>query len=337
MRGPAALSTVLCFLLACFIPPPSHAQLSCPERIHQGEPLLCFVEAPEDSDQLELILMSSAKRRVASTQGFLLRKEPLGGAVYGGVLGVGCGLQPGRYVVRASGRAPGLAFRYSVPLLVVDRRFAEETVAFDSSLTDLVKAPNPERTRQSRVLSALLNSADVEAVYHLGRFVPPVAATRRTSGFGDIRRYVYSDGEVQYRIHAGIDYGVGTGTPVMACGAGRVVMAADRIVSGGSIVIEHLPGLYSLYFHLSSLEVEEGELVSPGRRIGLSGATGLATGPHLHWEVRAAGVAVDPDALLRGGLVDSGPSADVNYISIDLRPDGHVVSTVRCVNGRLTR
>ena len=75
-------------------------------------------------------------------------------------------------------------------------------------------------------------------------------------------------------------------------------MAESRISTGWSVVVEHLPGLYSLYYHMSELSVKEGDMVSQGQLLGKSGATGLATGPHLHWEVRLNGSAVRPEFFL---------------------------------------
>ena len=75
-------------------------------------------------------------------------------------------------------------------------------------------------------------------------------------------------------------------------------MAEDRISTGYSVVIEHLPGLYSLYYHLSELLVKEGDMIKQGELIGKSGATGLATGPHLHWEMRLNGASVRPEFFL---------------------------------------
>lgn len=99
-------------------------------------------------------------------------------------------------------------------------------------------------------------------------------------------------------MHNGIDYGVPEGTEVSSCAQGKVVMAENRISTGLSIVIEHLPGLYSVYYHLSSLNVKEGQIVKQGELIGLSGKTGLATGPHLHWEVRLNALPVSPEFFL---------------------------------------
>ena len=75
-------------------------------------------------------------------------------------------------------------------------------------------------------------------------------------------------------------------------------MAENRISTGWSVCVEHLPGLYSLYYHMSELKVEVGQMVDKGDLLGLSGATGLATGPHLHWEVRLNMEAISPDFML---------------------------------------
>ena len=96
-------------------------------------------------------------------------------------------------------------------------------------------------------------------------------------------------------MHYGVDYGVPEGTLVTSCGDGKVVLAENRISTGWSVVVEHAPGLYSLYYHMSVLSVKDGQMVKQGEKLGLSGSTGLATGPHLHWEVRLNMCAVSPD------------------------------------------
>jgi len=111
-------------------------------------------------------------------------------------------------------------------------------------------------------------------------------------------------GESDTTLHNGIDYGIPIGTDVMASARGRVVIARYRIVTGNSVVIEHLPGLFSIYYHLDSIAVSEGAIVEAGTLLGLSGVTGLATGPHLHWEVRVSGESADPDAFLNGPILD---------------------------------
>jgi murein DD-endopeptidase MepM/ murein hydrolase activator NlpD len=102
------------------------------------------------------------------------------------------------------------------------------------------------------------------------------------------------------RFHTGLDYPASSGTPVSAAGRGRVVSAGwDPSGYGNLVVIEHPAGVRSMYAHLSSIAVDRGDAVVAGSRIGRVGATGVATGPHLHFEVRLRGAAVDPLTALR--------------------------------------
>ncbi|MEU6574905.1 transglycosylase family protein [Streptomyces sp. NPDC046805] len=106
--------------------------------------------------------------------------------------------------------------------------------------------------------------------------------------------------------HTGVDFPVPTGTSVHAVAAGQVVAAGWGGSFGYQVVIRHADGRYTQYAHLSAISVREGQAVSGGRRIGRSGSTGNATGPHLHFEVRTGpgfGADVDPVAYLRAGGV----------------------------------
>jgi murein DD-endopeptidase MepM/ murein hydrolase activator NlpD len=189
-------------------------------------------------------------------------------------------------------------------ITVAERRFNAEEIPLNQSNTDIRTKPDPVKTTQADELWAILSRSG-NTVYAEGPFVPPVPAnTRRTSYFGDRRVYVYTTGGRDTSIHAGVDYGVPTGTPVRACARGRVVLAQFRISTGYSVVLEHLPGVYSLYYHLSVLNVAEGSIIDAGTTLGESGATGLATGPHLHWEIRAATENTDPDAFVSRAPLD---------------------------------
>ncbi|MGH3084073.1 MAG: peptidoglycan DD-metalloendopeptidase family protein [Gaiellaceae bacterium] len=97
------------------------------------------------------------------------------------------------------------------------------------------------------------------------------------------------------RFHAGIDYPGARGTPVTAAAAGRVIFAGWSVGGWGRLVtIEHSSGTRTLYAHLSRVGVRPGQRVEVGQRIGRLGASGQATGPHLHFEVQLRGAAVDP-------------------------------------------
>jgi len=95
-------------------------------------------------------------------------------------------------------------------------------------------------------------------------------------------------------VHAGEDFAVPPGTPVLAPAAGTVVLAEPLFVRGNAVVIDHGRGVYSGYWHMQSLSVKAGDRVSPGEVLGTVGSTGLSTGAHLHWEMRVDGIAVDP-------------------------------------------
>jgi murein DD-endopeptidase MepM/ murein hydrolase activator NlpD len=109
--------------------------------------------------------------------------------------------------------------------------------------------------------------------------------------------------------HTGADFVVPTGTPIKAIAAGTVVAAGDGGAYGNQVVIQHADGMYSQYAHQSQLSVSVGQTVTAGQQIGLSGATGNVTGPHLHFEVRTTpdyGSDVDPVSYLNSHGVSLG-------------------------------
>ncbi len=127
-------------------------------------------------------------------------------------------------------------------------------------------------------------------------------SSRITSGFGAARVY---NGEVRSR-HTGTDFAGAVGTPVAAAGRGVVAMVADFYLAGRAIYLDHGAGLITAYFHLSRVDVAEGDTVVAGQRIGGVGQSGRVTGPHLHWVARYGLISVDPMSLveLEKGVAD---------------------------------
>lgn len=103
-------------------------------------------------------------------------------------------------------------------------------------------------------------------------------------------------------VHKGLDFRAKEGTPVRAGNRGVVVLARPLYYEGNCVVIDHGLGLFTLSMHLSRIDVQEGHRVGMGERLGLSGATGRVSGPHLHWGVRWQGAYLDPAKLLRLSL-----------------------------------
>ena len=188
---------------------------------------------------------------------------------------------------------------FTLPLVFQNRSWNKEVIQLDEANTAIKTDNSPERTAQINKLNDILFTSMSSDVYALKAFSSPTTSTRYTAWFGDQRVYAYSNGKSSTSLHYGNDYGVPECSEVRACADGKVVMAENRISTGWSIVIEHLPGLYSLYYHLSVMDVKEGDMVKQGDLIAKSGSTGLATGPHLHWEMRLNGSAVRPEFFLQ--------------------------------------
>jgi murein DD-endopeptidase MepM/ murein hydrolase activator NlpD len=128
-------------------------------------------------------------------------------------------------------------------------------------------------------------------------FDVPVRGAKDGRNFG--HRRVFND--EPRAPHSGADLRAATGTPVLAANRGRVVLAKDLFFSGNAVYLDHGHGLYTTYLHLSKIDVAVGEMVERGQRLGLAGATGRVTGPHLHWGVRLLDARVDPFSLIRIG------------------------------------
>jgi Peptidase family M23 len=132
-----------------------------------------------------------------------------------------------------------------------------------------------------------------------GSFIAPVKA-QPTDSFGTRRTF---NGKLA-SIHKGTDFRAASGTPVLAGNSGTVVLAQPLYYEGNCVIIDHGLGLISISMHLSRIDVKPGQHVRRGERVGLSGATGRVTGPHLHWAIRWQGAMLDPAKLLRLNLTN---------------------------------
>lgn len=174
------------------------------------------------------------------------------------------------------------------------RSFVSEEIPLNRSMSGLRRSEDPRKARESEQLWRVLSGFDPAAEPAELPLLLPVGEARVSSRFGDRRIFRYSDGAESRALHFGVDYAVPTGTEVLAPTDGRVVLAADRMTTGYTLVLEHGPGIFTLYYHLDSLAVEEGAQIDRGEVIGRTGSTGLSTGAHLHWELRINRTPVDP-------------------------------------------
>jgi secretion/DNA translocation related TadE-like protein len=151
----------------------------------------------------------------------------------------------------------------------------------------------PDPVRRARAGPSALGASSGGPVPAAGLAVPVGGPYRITARFGDSGP-MWTSGR-----HTGLDFAAAPGAAVLAAAAGRIVTAefADRY--GNLVVIDH-GAVVTSYAHLAAIYVAQGDVVAAGQTVGAVGSTGNATGPHLHFEVRVAGVLRDPAAFLSG-------------------------------------
>jgi murein DD-endopeptidase MepM/ murein hydrolase activator NlpD len=214
--------------------------------------------------------------------------------------GVSLETRPGSYPLKLDATtATGKQIHFEQKLRVSTTKYPTVQLTVSKEFT----APTPEQQEKIKADQAVKR----EAFSHVsperewsGPFSPPVTA--ETSDVFGTRRIFNG---VTKSTHQGIDYRVPPSTPVSAVNRGTVILARPLYFEGNCVVLDHGRGLLSLYLHLSELKVKEGDHVQRGAAIGLSGATGRATGPHLHLAVRWQGVYLNPAALLMLRLPDT--------------------------------
>ena len=199
---------------------------------------------------------------------------------------------PGRLLLRVEADLPdGRTIVNQTPLIVLDAGYPSETINLPQEVRDRL-ANNAEAIRKEREqVNAIWPQVTPEQL-HSGRFILP-AQGRVSSHFGTRRSY---NGGPFDSFHEGLDIANTTGTPIVAAGRGRVVLAEpDLLVRGGAVILDHGHGVHTGYWHQSAILVRVGEIVEQGQIIGRIGAKGMVTGPHLHWDVRIGPTNVRPE------------------------------------------
>lgn len=194
-----------------------------------------------------------------------------------------------------------------VPLkadLVAAQADAKSKEAVEQKAVDAIKGQKSSYTKQINQIQAESNALAAEikkkqaqvqtpntptVPVSPGKMIKPVPGAINSS-FGYRVHPIYGDS----RLHAGVDFNAGVGTPIKAAKAGKVITASVLSGYGNVIVIDHGGGISTLYAHQSSFAVGVGAQVTQGQLIGYSGQSGNVTGPHLHFEVRVNGVPTDP-------------------------------------------
>jgi murein DD-endopeptidase MepM/ murein hydrolase activator NlpD len=200
-------------------------------------------------------------------------------------------VEPNTYPITLTATLPdGTTETISENATVVAGPYSTENIQLDDSHSKLLDAELIQLERE--IMVDLWSQVSARPRWD-GPFKYPVDANslRITSHFGTRRSYNDSP---PTSFHGGTDFGGGVGAPIYAAAEGTVVLAEELTLRGKAVLIDHGMGLFSGYWHQSRLVVSAGQEVQAGDLIGYMGNSGLVTGPHLHWEIRLQGIAVEP-------------------------------------------
>jgi murein DD-endopeptidase MepM/ murein hydrolase activator NlpD len=253
-----------------------------PKVIERGSPCLFIVTAPEPLSSLEGSL--TGKKVLFNADQSHTTWYGLAGVGLESALGIQKITLKGR---TASGQAVTLTAQFEIEARKANIRVPPE-------FTDPDDEEKARIARDAILKRDAFKTLSSQALWN-GSFLRPVdTSIRMTADFAGTRRF--NRGPV--KVHRGVDYGAPQGTTIKAINRGRVLLAKNMFYDGNLVVIDHGQGLLSLYLHLSKFDVKEGDLVSSGQSIGLSGSTGRSSGPHLHLQVKWEGTDIDPQELL---------------------------------------
>ncbi len=202
------------------------------------------------------------------------------------IVGIGLDADPGEHTLEIDGQVQS----FTVRPMAYEKQHLE--IEDEDMVTPSGETLARIRQEQAEIRAAYRSRAvDARPRLDLRR---PVRNGRISSPFG-VQRFL--NGEPRSP-HSGIDLAAPEGTPVEAAARGRVVETGTYYFNGGTVLLDHGSGLVTMYCHLSEVNVERGEWSKRGEAIGAVGATGRATGAHLHWTVVLNGNTVDPQLFL---------------------------------------
>jgi murein DD-endopeptidase MepM/ murein hydrolase activator NlpD len=250
--------------------------------------------APRQGDMAFVLLTGATNAREVegSFDGRPLAFFPYG-ENWAALIGIDIETRPGKVAWRVGLiDTAGTARTRTGAVAIRARTFPVQHLTLPDSMVDLDPESERRASAEAARLRTLYDTVTPERLWQ-GRFTRPVAVEGPGSGFGS-RRII--NGKPR-NPHGGTDWSAERGTPVVAANRGRVALVGDFFFSGRFVALDHGLGLYTLYMHLDRVEVTEGAFIGRGETLGTVGATGRATGPHLHFQVQAKRSRIDPATL----------------------------------------
>ena len=251
-----------------------------PGPIQPGDAVLVRLQASQSTMNLEVTAFGANWPHYRADDG-----------TWRALIGVDLDRRPGTYAVTVTtSDTPPVTAKAS--LTVAPKTFRRRVLSVNP---DFVNPPASQQARieqDAALMRSVYTHVDPDQKWGAGMIRP--VKDPANSSFGT--RSVFN-GQARSP-HAGTDFLSGLGTPILAPAAGHIAVARDLYFTGNTVVIDHGLGVVSMLAHLSRLDVKEGASVARGDVVGLVGATGRVTGPHLHWALRVGSARVDPLSAL---------------------------------------
>ncbi len=207
---------------------------------------------------------------------------------YVALIGFDAFAEPGDYLLELTGADTPHWTLLSQPVTLLPGDFGTEFINVPADQAALLEPSI--RENEDAFLDTIYTQFEPEQLWN-GLFQVPVTNTIVTSVYGNSRSYNGGPFDI---FHTGVDFAGTIGTPILAPADGVVVYTGNLELRGRVVVVNHGLGVMTAYFHLSDIFVTEGDVVTTGQAIAAGGNTGLSTGPHLHWDLRIMGTAVNP-------------------------------------------
>jgi murein DD-endopeptidase MepM/ murein hydrolase activator NlpD len=182
--------------------------------------------------------------------------------------------------------------RRAIPFRIVSGTYKTDELKVASSRVNPNKKNVERAQREARKIKRIYAEGRLDRLWQSDFQLP--MSSDITSPFGNKRVF---NGKLK-SFHNGVDFRARTPSPVFAANSGIVKLAENLFYSGNAVVIDHGTGIFTIYAHLSRIDVTPGQHIEKGQRLGLTGATGRVSGPHLHWGVKVNGIAVNPMQLI---------------------------------------
>ncbi len=267
------------------------AALCLPYVVHAQEratsPEVTFEPAkPGPGDPLVVTIKNAAGPMEGTFNGKKIYINPINGS-FKAIVAIDYFTEPGKYELEISSN--GTVLKQTVE--VVKKEYEVQQLTLPKHMVELSPRDEARAEREAKKMAALWPHETKRS--WSGDFINPLPGEIITP-FG-VRRIINN---IPKSPHTGVDVRAKKGDKIVAPNDGVVALVDNQFFGGNSLVLNHGQGIYSMFFHLSKILVKRGQAVKKGEVVALVGATGRATGPHLHWGVRVQGARVDPLELV---------------------------------------